>query len=297
MIPIRTVCTSALLLGVTFCCRLPAQEAAALRVIRWDELREQDKLSAGQVVETDGPHAGVLKIDHPGPGPASFELVEITDPGITELAYAVTGQVRYDDVSGTGYLEMWNYFPDGEFFSRTLAGSGPLGSISGTSAWRDFQLPFMLGDDPSTARPNRLVVNLHLAGPGTVYLGGLQLAHISPAVVGMPAGAWWGDRAAGLVGGIAGSILGLIGAAVGVLTGLGRGRRIVTLLMYAIIAGGGVALVLGIVALVMRQPYAVYYPLLLLGILSTVLGATLLPTIKKRFDEAELRRMQALDVA
>lgn len=276
--------------------QLFAQGSAPLRTIRWDELARDNRLQAGEVLEADGEHDGVLKIEHAGPGPASFELVEITEPGITGLNYAVTGELRYEDVSGTGYLEMLNFLPGEQwFFSRTLANAGPLASISGTSDWREFQLPAMLGDDPAVARPERLVINLHLEGPGTVYLSDLELSHISPQAIGTPSGAWWGDRAGGLVGGIAGSLLGLIGAVVGVLAGMGRGRPIVMGLLLLMVAFGSVSLVAGVVALAMSQPYAVAYPLLLLGVLSAGLGGAMFPVMKQRYHAAELRRMQALD--
>ena len=105
-----------------------------------------------------------------------------------------------------------------------------------------------------------------------------------------------GPTQAGLVGGIAGSPLGLIGATIGTLAGLGRGRRVVSALLIAMIAVGSVSLLLGIVALMLRQPYAVCYPLFLLGILSTVLGGAMFPVMKQRYHAAEFRRMQALDV-
>jgi hypothetical protein len=53
--------------------------------------------------------------------------------------------------------------------------------------------------------------------------------------------------------------------------------------------------VLGVVALLLAQPYAVYYPLLLSGMIGTVLGFTLPRTLNKRYEELELRRMQAFD--
>ena len=62
-----------------------------------------------------------------------------------------------------------------------------------------------------------------------------------------------------------------------------------------LVAVGSVSLLGGIAALVARQPYAVYYPLLLTGVLATLLGACGFPLVKQRFHAAELRRMQALD--
>jgi hypothetical protein len=80
------------------------------------------------------------------------------------------------------------------------------------------------------------------------------------------------------------------------LCGIGRGRGLVTALLVAMAGFGVVCLVLGVAALALGQPYAVYYPLLLTGVIATVLGLALLPVARKRFAEAELRRMQALDV-
>lgn len=291
-----TACAAA---GLLMQCTLAAAQEPAppLRVIRWDELQQEGQLSVGEIIPVDGPHANVLEIRHEGPGPAEFQLVEIIDPDITELNYAVSGQVRYENVQGTAYLEMLNYLPDGQwFFSRTLGNAGPLSSITGASTWRDFRLPASLGEDPSTPRPSRLVINLHLDGPGTVYLSDLRLANASAEWMRGHAGAWWGDGQGGLFGGIAGSLLGLMGATIGTLAGLGRGRRVVAALLIVMIAVGSISLLLGIVALMLQQPYAVYYPLLLLGVLSTVLGVAMIPVMKQRYHAAEFRRMQALDV-
>jgi hypothetical protein len=53
--------------------------------------------------------------------------------------------------------------------------------------------------------------------------------------------------------------------------------------------------VFGLVALSNGQPYAVYYPLLLVGAVSAALGFSLPRSLNKRYEEMELRRMQALD--
>jgi len=49
-----------------------------------------------------------------------------------------------------------------------------------------------------------------------------------------------------------------------------------------LLAGGGVALALG-------QPYAVWYPLVLMGVLDPVLAFSLLPTARRRFEALALR--------
>jgi len=43
------------------------------------------------------------------------------------------------------------------------------------------------------------------------------------------------------------------------------------------------------------QPYAVYYPLLLIGLIGTVVPAGVYPALKRRYEEVELRAMRAMD--
>jgi hypothetical protein len=109
------------------------------------------------------------------------------------------------------------------------------------------------------------------------------------------AGAWWSDQAAGLVGGSAGGLLGLMGALVGVFTSMGVGRKAVLGILYGMLGCGAAALFAGLFALTRSQPYAVWYPLTLIGILLTVMAAIFIPTIKRRFQEMELRMMSAMD--
>ena len=76
-------------------------------------------------------------------------------------------------------MEMWNDFPRGRFFSRTLnePGSGPMGQITGNSDWRPFIIPF---DQMGIANsPNRIEVNLHLPSRGVVFVGTLELIEFS----------------------------------------------------------------------------------------------------------------------
>jgi hypothetical protein len=99
----------------------------------------------------------------------------------------------------------------------------------------------------------------------------------------------------GWIGGIGGSIIGLIGAAIGLLTGMGKARTFVFGLLSTLIAVGAVSLTGGLVALILKQPYAVWYPLVLCGAITLPLGIFLWVPIRKKFELAELRRMQAMD--
>jgi hypothetical protein len=62
-------------------------------------------------------------------------------------------------------------------------------------------------------------------------------------------------------------------------------------------AFGIVCLGFGLAAVVLSQPYAVYYPLLLLGFLCTLLPIGVRGTVRRRFEKIELRKMKAMDAA
>ena len=168
-------------------------------------------------------------------------------------------------------------------------------SLSGDSDWREISLPCQLLNYPNAPKPSKLIVNVVLPGAGEITLSDLALTEADNITAAMTPGAWWSDRSAGLIGGIGGSLLGLIGAAIGVLAGIGAGRRAVVLLLIAMTALGGVLLTAGIVAVVLGQPYGVYYPLLLGGGLCGMLGTIGFVATRQRFAQVELRRMQALD--
>jgi hypothetical protein len=219
-------------------------------------------------------------------GPGTHPVIVLEAPAAAGDGYAITGQVAYDGVEGDAYLEMWSQFPDGSrYFSRTLAGSGSLAKLRGSSPERAFALPFQL--TPGAPRPTRLEVNLVLPGAGRVTLRGLRFEPGAPTTA--APGAWWSDEAAGWIGGGAGSALGLLGALVGTLSSLGRGRRFVMGTLFAMAAGGFVALAACAAALASGQPYAVWYPLALLGILGPVLGLSLRGTVSRRFEALEAR--------
>jgi hypothetical protein len=266
--------------------------AAALQDLQWDELQRQRRVAAGTVLPPEpGSPFHRLRIDG-GKGTA-MTVLTIDRPTIATPRYALTGQIRYEGVEGSGYLELWNHFPDGsQFFSRTLAEQGPMMKLQGSSGWRSFALPF---DATGAPPPTRLVFNVVLPGRGVIDLGPLQLVEQSRELESAMT-ARTPDQTAGLLGGIAGGLVGSVGALIGILTSLGRARRIVTLATTALVVGGTVAFVAGIVAVAQARPYAVYYPLLLIGFLAAVVPLGLLPSIRRRYDEIELRTMRAHDL-
>ncbi len=219
-------------------------------------------------------------------------MVEIEGPAVGGSGYAVVGEVRYRGVEGRGYLEMWNVFPGGgRYFSRTLAAEGPMAALTGSSAWRGFNLPFYLeGAEP----PSRLEVNVVLPAAGTVRVGPLRVVSLEDLEGGA---GWWSDRTAGLVGGIGGALVGAFGATLGWLVARRRARTFVLGAMSVLAVLGGVLLVVGLAALAASQPYAVYYSLLLPGALMAAIFGAGVRTARRVYADAELRRMRAMDLA
>jgi len=266
--------------------------AERLREFSWSELKAAGQLKNGTIVPP-GMKGDVecLLIESSASDPFNAEIFAVTEPGVTQPAYALRARIRYDDVEGRGYFEMWNYFPDGgAYFTRTLAVTGPMASLSGSSDWRDLALPFSAAGTPQ--RPSKLVVNLVLSGkakiwvePPVLYQYGENESPVSAST------AWWTDRQSGMIGGIGGGVVGLLAALVGVFCSLGRARSLVLGLMLVAVVAGVIAFFSGVIALFLRQPYGVWYPLMLGGGLSALLFGALRPGVRKRYTERELRHI------
>lgn len=208
----------------------------------------------------------------------------------TSSIYVVRGKVRYENVEGIAYLEMWNIFPDGSrYFSRTLGEYGPMQSIRGTSDWRDFELPFNLMDEKLESIT--LEINVVMPGKGTIKLSAMTISDSSE---------WFSDRANSYIGGILGTLCGLYGALFGTVAGLlvpqGKGRFWVMGLLFFGLVMGIILLILGIYAFYVGQAYHVYYPFASCGAIMTFLMLIFVPTMRKEYAKAELRKIQALDV-
>lgn len=145
-------------------------------------------------------------------GPVTVSLARIEKPELNTRIYGVLGEVRYSQVAGDGYLEMWSQFPSGRFFSRTLSEAGLMAKLSGDSEWRNFLLPF---DRMGTKEvPGTLELNLVLPQGGEVSFRHLVLKEFRVAVslndVLEEEGARWmaNSRIPGKTGGwIAGALL------------------------------------------------------------------------------------------
>jgi hypothetical protein len=108
-------------------------------------------------------------------------------------------------------------------------------------------------------------------------------------------GSWWSPEQIGLFGGIGGSVIGFFGGLLGLLASIGKARNFVLTTMKMFIALGILLTIAGFVAVVSSQPYAVWYALLLPGVILTLVFSLNLPSIQRRYDELEIRRMTSID--
>lgn len=282
-----------------------AEESAGpneLMTIDWQEMRDQGHLKGNEIAPDEGERTHPLKIVSPlkeaGNGlPAMVPILELPAPKISKQVFMLSGWVRYENVQGTGYLEMWSLFPDGShYFTRTLAGTGPMGLIAGTSEWRPIQIPFQMSPGPNAPRPNKLILNAGFQGPGSIWLSGLKVIESDQLVVVSQPGSWWDDRAAAWIGTIGGTLLGVLGGLIGFFSQRKSMPGLTRKLELAMASIGGVTLFAGLIALVLRQPYGVYYPLLMLGLIAAICGTMLLKRHQTEQAEIELRQMEAMDL-
>jgi hypothetical protein len=97
----------------------------------------------------------------------------------------------------------------------------------------------------------------------------------------------------GVGGGVLGALGGILGALSGVLAPKGKGRSFILGTFTLMMVFGIANLAVGIYAIVNRQPYGIWYPLLLIGFILTVVFAALKPVVRKRYEDVEARRMEA----
>jgi hypothetical protein len=105
-----------------------------LSKIPWSQLEREGKLQEARVLPADArTRFETLQIENVRPEGHRVTLLVLNRPGVTSPRwYALRGQVPYERMEGTSYLEMWSVFKGGgEYFSRTLAGVGPLASLTG----------------------------------------------------------------------------------------------------------------------------------------------------------------------
>ena len=227
--------------------------------------------------------------------------------------YVVRGDVQYRDVEGAAYLEMWSVMPDGSrYFSRTLADSGPMQKIQGSSyRWLPFELPFNLMEHKPESVT--LEINIVMPGKGTIEVTGLTVSDTIAEVTGItvsdeiaigtidvpvpselvPTHANF--RLGVVVGLLSGCYGGLFGILCGVLVPRGKGQRLVYGMIFLGFVVGVIFLTAGLTAMLCGQPSHVWHLSVIAGITLMLGFPVFFLIIRRQYAQVELRKMQALD--
>lgn len=279
-----------------------AEWQKTLQVYDWKGPEFQQAYPAGEVISTNG--VFVLKIENTNNAPLEISLLKITNASAIKRATSISCEMKYENVL-YHLVEHTDRFLPGRTFTTAESGSlklinhippsAPGGdertnesafSFEGTSNWKLYE--FTVDRGQPEGLPAQLEFKLSLPTNGTVYLRPIKL-------LGM-VGNWWSPKQAGMIGGIGGSVIGCFGGLLGCLAGMGKARRFVLAMTHIFIGLGILLTIAGLIAAVCKQPYAVWYTLLLPGgILTLVFGVNLYP-IKRRYDDLEIRRMTSIDV-
>lgn len=183
---LRALCMGMCLMGVSVeHCTADDKKSAEKQIAKivWVEVDKASELPAAAKLDKDEKLGEVVKITRTPDVPQLIEIAKIEKPAATLRAYMLRGKVKFEGVGGEGFLEIWNHFPEpkkGAYFSRTMAETGPMGKLRGSSPWKDFILPFTF-DDATFPMPEKIQFNVYLPQNGTVWLSDLELVEFPPA--------------------------------------------------------------------------------------------------------------------
>jgi hypothetical protein len=282
-----------------------------LYVYNWPDLMWQRHIPNAEVISMDGDF--VLKIENTNNAPLEITLLTMTNSALAKKLDLISLDVKYENVQEefipiTNSLGMEMHYARGEFVPKRVVSAAltllvhyppdaqggdentnlQFYNIEGASNWKPqiFNISPNLGADGEIL-PTRVELKINLPTSGTVYLRPIKLIGIRQS--------WWSPQTAGLIGGIGGSLIGCLGGLIGILASMGKGRRFVLTTTVILIVTGILLVIAGVTAVAMKQPYAVWYPLLLGGTILTFVLSINMYSIKRRYDDLEIRRMTSMD--
>jgi hypothetical protein len=109
---------------------------------------------------------------------------------------------------------------------------------------------------------------------------------------------WFDPNAYSWIPGTAlGVIAGTWGGLVGMLAPRGKAKGLMIGACWLLLAASAAMLAAGLFALYCKQPYGVWYGLLLPGIIGPIVIGCNMPMVYRHYHEAEKRRMEAEDLS
>jgi hypothetical protein len=282
----------------------PAQNPPkVLRTYEWKDLNVQSPNTNCQIqiVSMDG--MSVLKIEstieNTNDTALEISLLTITNSSLIRKANTIEWEMKYENVHGLLNVSYFRVPQLGAFFTwfekfppQVIGGDGYTDRqgfyLNGKENWNKNDILIRRASYDGQTLPDELRVKLFLP-IGTIYLRPIKLLGTAESLK------WWSPQQIGLIGGIGGSVIGCFGALLGLLASKGKARTFVLTTMKIFIVLGILLTIAGFVAVVSSQPYAVWYALLLPGVILTLVFSLTLPSIQRRYDELEIRRMTSVD--
>lgn len=270
-----------------------AQESSApkekvLRTYDWKDLSAQ--IPNSEIISMDG--ISTLKIENTNNmlnKEIEVLLLTVTNSSLIKKANTIEWEMKYNMVWANRWanLEWIEKYAPAAIGGDNITNRGLI-EFAGTNNWNKYERGFELAPY-NNETPFEVEFKLYMPSAGTVYLRPIKLLENSTS------SNWWSPQQGGMVGGIGGAIIGCFGGLIGLLASRGKARRFVLAMTKIFIALGILSLIAGGIAAATKQPYAVYYPLLLAGFILTIVFSVNLPSIQRRYDELEIRRMTSID--
>jgi hypothetical protein len=273
------------------------QPPKTLHVYDWKDLSVQ--FTNSQIISMDG--VSVLKIENTNDKSLKVLLLTITNSSLIQKVNTIEWEMKYENVGnftnnlGTGVYEASPELLE-KFPPQAVGGDNVTDYDSsyffGTRNWDKYSFPIRRAPYDNETRPDELELKLFLPS-GTVYLRPIKLMKwVNPNFSN-----WWSPQQSGLIGGIGGSIIGCFGGLIGWLVSKGKARKFVLTAITISIVIGILLTIAGLVAAILKQPYSVWYALLLPGVILVLVFSLNLHSIQRRYDELEIRRMTSIDAS
>lgn len=223
-----------------------AAAAEPVLEVRWEDEAAKAPLVAGSLLP--GTPGGALRIETDSDGPHESVVWVVENPPVKGKRWRLEGQVRYLNVKGEGQLVLLSTLEGRDYFTKTVAPSGPLGRLTGHSDWRPFVLPFDALD--KAVPPEKIRLQVFLPAEGTVDLGTLRLyeGFDDDLVKDLGPRLGWNAATLGIAAGLLGSLFGFLGTLVGLLGAMKKGPRPIKIVQRIAVAIGVVAIAVGLAA-------------------------------------------------
>ena len=292
-----------------------AQQSKPPEVLREFDWKDGVMSTHSQIVSMDG--MSVLKIENTNDKPLRVLLLAITNPSLIQKANTIEWEMKCENVRlPAGFRlppqmfftslenDLWGIrdnftnYPNVclfEKFPPQAAGGDNITNYQGdyfdsTKNWDKYYFGLRRAPYDNQTRPDELKLEIFLPSNGTVYLRPIKLLGMTNN-----SNSWWSPQQSGLIGGIGGSIIGCFGGLIGWLVSKGKARKFVLAATTSSIVLGILLIIAGLVAAILKQPYSVWYALLLPGVILVLVFSLNLHSIQRRYDELEIRRMTSVD--